>query len=339
MQPDTNQISIDTAAFESSTVFISDSVSEEIPMPETIVEQPPQRKNEIAQPAVETIKQETIIRAKDSIDAATPDIPDQAFKPIELYPHLAGKDSTVVSLSSNRLNLFSSEQTNSNFELKTRNSRRIFEKEWVFGVLLFTVALFVFVRIFYHKYLSSIVTSLVNIQLSEKLLREKSVLVRRVFFLLDAAYILALGLYAYKLTKHFNIDIGIANDFTLFLALVGVLTALITFRQLIVRVIAIIFDSVAVFREYNHNSFIVNKNLGIYLLPILISSFYTPEIISAYLFSLATILVLISLLVRYFKGIQIILKYNIFLFYSILYLCTLEILPVLIGIKFVLTQR
>jgi hypothetical protein len=44
-------------------------------------------------------------------------------------------------------------------------------------------------------------------------------------------------------------------------------------------------------------------------------------------------LIIISYIMRLYRGFQIIIKKDIFLFYLILYLCTLEILPVLLGYK------
>jgi len=62
---------------------------------------------------------------------------------------------------------------------------------------------------------------------------------------------------------------------------------------------------------------------------------YVHQYIIGKIIILGLIVLFSMYFVRITRSIQIIIKKDVLLFYTILYLCTLEILPVLIGIKLV----
>jgi hypothetical protein len=75
--------------------------------------------------------------------------------------------------------------------------------------------------------------------------------------------------------------------------------------------------------------------LGIVLFPIVIMAKYLPYKLVPFILTLGIIVVAIAFLLKSFRAYQIIIRRDILLFYLILYLCTLEILPLLLGYKFV----
>jgi hypothetical protein len=337
MQGDSLKISIDTVSVAPVIIEPTDSISSDSNQIQIPVLKPvPKAVVDIAPVNIEHIVSEI----PDSLEmGTTPVIVPELCMPINLYSTLNNTDSAYVKLKTRDIKNLNSEHIVLSVTPKTRSKVRVFEKEWVFGVTLFALVLFIIIRVYYQKYLATVIAALFNYHVGEKLLREKNVLVRRVFILLNTSYVIAMALYIHEVIKRFNVEVPINNDFYLFLSILSVFTGLIVFRLLILRLVAFVFVAVPEFREYMHSSFIVNKNLGLYLLPIVISTIYIKPALAQYMFYLATIMLVFSILIRYLKGIQIIIKHNIFLFYSILYLCTLEILPILIGVKFVLTQR
>jgi hypothetical protein len=87
------------------------------------------------------------------------------------------------------------------------------------------------------------------------------------------------------------------------------------------------------FSEYIHNTLVINKGTGIVLFPIVITARYFPfPLISLVLVAGLCILIL-GVIWKSIRAYQIIRRKNVVLFYLILYLCTLEFLPLLIGYK------
>jgi hypothetical protein len=91
------------------------------------------------------------------------------------------------------------------------------------------------------------------------------------------------------------------------------------------------------FSYYNSTVFIYNRMVGLVLLPIIsvvpfINTQFAPWLLYA------GIVALIALyFFRIFRGIQIGIKNRLSIFYLILYLCALEILPLLVLYKLVET--
>jgi hypothetical protein len=337
MQVDSLNISSDTVVTQIQQVDTTLPELEAVPVtvdttPVKVIVERPVRKSVVQAPVKE-------IKIAEITDTAEFDEKPEFQEPIKLFSSINNTDSAVVKLSPKEVDIFKAQSSTPEILPTFRYSNNTIEKGWLFGVTIFILALLVIVRLNFQRYLTTIITSAVNMQLSEKLLREKNVIVRRVFFILNVTYVLVLGLFLYRLATIYGINLSIQNSFILYLFICLSLSIVVILRIATARIIAIIFDSVPVFREYLHNAFIINKNLGLYLFPAVVSIFYLEQHLSRYLLIVVSIVFAMSILFRYIKAAQIIMRHNIFLFYSILYLCTLEILPVMIGIKFVLTQR
>jgi hypothetical protein len=87
--------------------------------------------------------------------------------------------------------------------------------------------------------------------------------------------------------------------------------------------------------EYQYRTFATNRLLAILLYPLIILAALS-SIQHAYIYIGGTAIV-IGLLIswRILKGAWVALTNNVPLFYIFFYICTLEILPVLIGVKLI----
>jgi hypothetical protein len=85
-------------------------------------------------------------------------------------------------------------------------------------------------------------------------------------------------------------------------------------------------------KEYIQNILIYNLVTGIILLPLLLLIIYTYHELFLYM---AGGLILIMIFLRFIRGVAIGLSDTKFsLFHLFLYLCTLEILPIIVAAKF-----
>jgi hypothetical protein len=283
-------------------------------------------------------KEQSVKSVADSVTNKKPET--NTYNPFTLYTTLTDSNNTVVHIHHNVFEHYIPKFLTVEYTgPKTLNTNKSVQKEWVMGIAVFSAALFVLIRIYFQKYFSSIVTSAVNIQIAEKLTREKNVIVRRVFTLLNLNFVISSSLFIYMGFTKLNVNLPFHTSFQNYLFILIGLSGILFFRYLIILSVGSIFDSIRLFREYLHNTYLINKNLGLYLLPLIISVFYLKQPFSDIIFYVSLIIVGISILYKYIRAIQIIMRYNIFLFYTFLYLCTLEILPVLVGIKFVLSLR
>ncbi len=228
-----------------------------------------------------------------------------------------------------------------NVNIQNENSHFIHRNgihtDWIFWTYIILAFLFVWIQVFYRKYLLKLFNSIFSFQASSKLFNEKNILARRVSVVLNFVYTISISLIIFKITQYYKLKPTIFDKLSFFLLILNFMIIFSILKSLIQKLIGYIFDRLNQINEYLHNVYVFNKSLGIVIIPLSFASFYTQNRISETLFIIVAGIYILSLFLKIIRGFQIILKHDIFILYSILYLCTLEILPVLIGYKFIKT--
>jgi hypothetical protein len=142
------------------------------------------------------------------------------------------------------------------------------------------------------------------------------------------------GLFIYLVFAHFNINPLSLKPFYAYLLYTTILAILLLIRYILTLLTSHIFNQQIYFREYLYHILIIYKNLGIVFIPIVFCIAYIQEDLHIYFIIFALVLTALGYLFRFIKGFQLIIKKDILIFYLILYLCTLEILPILFYYKF-----
>ena len=115
-----------------------------------------------------------------------------------------------------------------------------------------------------------------------------------------------------------------------FSAATGLLYAL---KAWVWQVLGVIFMVQNFSKIYIYNMFLYNRNIGLMIFPMVAVIPFVAEIIKIYMiYSIITIFAL-SYLLKMWRIFQIIHARNVSVFYFILYLCTLEVLPLLLLAK------
>ncbi len=248
------------------------------------------------------------------------------------YDTVDYKNSISAPLPENIENLKTTSLSHDNANIQPVK-RDVISNDWLLGLFIFISLLFLWVKMFYNKYFSLLFGSLLSYQLSLKLLREKNIMTRRVSFVLNFIYSIVLAVFILRILEFYDIKIFKFNTFETLLLLINLIIIISIIRIFILNMVGIVFNSTQIFNEYIHNNYIINKNLGLFLFPLLIMQVYINEKIKIIFILTGILLIIISYIFRLYRGFQIIIKKDIFLFYLILYLCTLEILPLLLGYK------
>lgn len=215
--------------------------------------------------------------------------------------------------------------------------RNNYTYDWLLGIFLFLVVLFVWIRLFYSKFFNALANALVSFQLSVKLFQERNVLLQRVSIVLDFIYVIVTSIFIFELIEFTGVAGTGMKGINLFLLLVNIIMLYAILRVMILRMTGSLFLVRPLFSEYIHNTFVINKGLGILLFPVVIMAHYLPDDLIPVMLVLGIVFFSIAFLYKSFRAYQIIIRRDILIFYLILYLCTLEILPLLLGYKFVTT--
>lgn len=143
----------------------------------------------------------------------------------------------------------------------------------------------------------------------------------------------SIGLFIYSLYFHGDTIISFQHKL-LYLALFFAITLIfLVFKILTFRFLGYVFFDRNISSIFIKGYFTIIFGLGIAIFPIVVGLVYIPDSFFIPFLVIGLILVVATYLLVLYKIIQIFLANFYSLFYIILYLCTLEILPILIVLR------
>lgn len=208
---------------------------------------------------------------------------------------------------------------------------------WIFGLLFLSLALVALIRGLYSKRLRIILLAPFSSRKMGQVIRDADLLSPALKGWLQVNYLAMLSLAAYLITQRY-ISLPVLHPalhgITLYLSIFILLSALYIIRHRVARFWGHLFKETEISFRYRLNHLLISIMIGLALIPVLTGILYLP----AYLIGPATvtggIIIGILLLVRTLKSIYIGITFRWYaLIYIFLYLCTLEILPVLLLLK------
>ena len=146
---------------------------------------------------------------------------------------------------------------------------------------------------------------------------------------------LILGLFCYSAASFQNLIPSSLNGIIFWIISVSVIIAAVTLRHLVCLLTGAVSGEREVFTEYLVNIYQFYRFSAIFIFVVTIFIAYTKIIPpKSYFIAGATVFATLYL-IRVIRLFIIFINKNISLFYLILYLCALEILPVLISVKYI----
>ena len=205
--------------------------------------------------------------------------------------------------------------------------------DWILGVMLVSFVVLAWIRLFYNKFLSPTFVAVINQQVSHNLFRDKSGVSIRVSSGLNLIFYLNGGLYLYLLVQRLEVEFFGFGSFWTFSLLCLILIGFYLAKQIVTSLVGFISLTQMVFKEYMHNVFLFNKSLGLVLFPVVLGMVYMSDLLAPFFLYSGIAFVGIAYLLRLIRGFQIFIKEGVSILYWILYLCALEILPIVLFLK------
>ena len=252
------------------------------------------------------------------------------------YSYKHNSNYTSYSLVSTRKSMFTTHQ------LQVTNSKPIERKEyandWMVIVLLICFSLIAWLLIFSRKRVKQILNATYSNRTINQLIRDGDLFKERIALAFTTIYLLSFSLFIFQIGHYYlNFKELQLYTFVFFLKILAAIIGLFLIKQRATKFIGIIFKNTNASYVYLLNGFIFNILTGIFLLPLLLFMIYSKSSISSFATSLSIGIVTIISVVRYFRYVIIGVSFSKFShFYLFLYLCTLEIIPILIIIKLII---
>lgn len=216
----------------------------------------------------------------------------------------------------------------------TPSSKPIGIASWQVFILLLSFVLLGVVKAFGNRRFRQIIRSFTRHRASLEILREEKKFFHRTNILLSIIHLFTTSLFVFHINLVFNFSPYISNNFQSYIIIFTIIIAIYISKSITIRFLAFLFNYKEKVSEYLFNIFLFNSLLGILLLPVICFLYFTDY---STLFLLQYIGIPLTLILFIYRGIRILLigflgkiPYS----YIFLYICTLEILPLVVLYKF-----
>ncbi|MBK8632548.1 MAG: DUF4271 domain-containing protein [Saprospiraceae bacterium] len=203
---------------------------------------------------------------------------------------------------------------------------------FIFWLMLFTLPLLALVLASKRDLLSKLTRSLFNENVLKLTKRQDGSGLSLHFVLMYIVFFINASVFIYLVLRHYY---NLATVQIWFYVLVGV-TSVYIVRHLTLRIFGWLFPLEKESALYSFTIMFINLLTGLLLIPINLLMAFGPESFFQPAFIVGLIIIGILLLIRYIRGFLISANFilsDIFLFF--VYLCTLEIAPLLLGYRLI----
>ncbi len=203
---------------------------------------------------------------------------------------------------------------------------------WIFLVIMACAGLFAFLQLFYPHRLKMVLRGAFARNYANQLIRTGNLYAERPAYVFLIIYLLSFSLFLYILLDHLTNIRQYTAPLRLYASLFFLVFCFWAMKTLIIQLTGRLFNTAEQTREYEMNGFLINVFSGFLLTILLLPIVYSD---TALFFYLTIALLIILFIYKLLKGFSIGISHAGFsLLHLFLYLCTLEILPYALLIRY-----
>lgn len=205
--------------------------------------------------------------------------------------------------------------------------------DWLTGLFILCLIILTWVKYESGKRVTQIFKAVIARHNMNQLLRDGDIIHERITPGLMFMYLISISTLAFLLIVHYDVSIPLTdNTFLIFSLLASVIFILWIAKLITIKVSGIIFRTRAESNEYLITNLLYNITTGMVAFPFILIGHYAEDKVII-LFAVA--ILALGMIARFIRSIFVGLSAQSFsVVYIFLYLCTLEILPILVLYKF-----
>lgn len=211
----------------------------------------------------------------------------------------------------------------------------IHQPAWLFIFLFVLLGSFAWIRLYYGNILTQTLQASSNFQVATRMFNDNSMLQRQLDNVLYLLYFLSTTCLVYLVEIRYRLFPYGITGIRLYFFNLSLLAGLFFVRVILVNLAGFLFNRIRIFREYLYNAFIFNKLIGVVVLPLLLFVVYTTGPVKEIFHWFTLGVVFVILIMRIIRGVIFSFKKDVSIFYMILYLCALELVPLALLYKWI----
>jgi hypothetical protein len=206
------------------------------------------------------------------------------------------------------------------------------------SVLCFAYILFVWLYISNRKRLSQIIKGLYIGRYANQFAREGVSVGNRLIIFLSALFVLTVSLFFYQTVSYYGL-LPSQNVASLFFITAFIILSIYVIKLTVIKFAGFLFETQKEIREYTVSVFLFCNTVGLFMLPLVICLAFFKQVNPLIFIYSGFGLIILLFLTRLVRGLIIGLNSpRVSKFYLFLYLCTLEIVPLVILSKFFMVR-
>jgi len=204
---------------------------------------------------------------------------------------------------------------------------------WYFYFLLIMFVGYAVAKIYLGALLQDTFSSTLRYNFAEGMFKDNSVLQRQRDNVLYTFYFFSLAFFLMFLSEKYTLHPLQLSGPRLLIFYFIFLACLFFGKMILLNITGHIFFSRSLFREYLYTGYSYNKLMGILFLPLNFVLVFTSGTLNEYIIYLSLFTLIMLLIVKILRGVIFSMEKGVFSFYLFLYLCALEIVPILLLYK------
>lgn len=210
------------------------------------------------------------------------------------------------------------------------------QQNWMVVVFLLILFLIGILRVFYQRKLTLFLNAFFSKRFSNQILREENALTQSTSVVLSAVFFISISMFLFLVSQHYNFDLFGQTGWQKFLFIVIACIVFYLLKLLSNKLGGYLFKAYKETDEYIFNQFLVIQILGLLLSICCILLSYSDNLNKEWIIYVGFATLLIGFFVRMIKSFGIVNMNTYSPVYIFLYLCTLEILPLIIIVKLII---
>jgi len=209
---------------------------------------------------------------------------------------------------------------------------------WPVLVIFLVLALYVAVKLFDPKKLVKVLASPFSMQVSKQLFREDYKINKRVSVVLSLCFVLVISYLLYMTNRYFGLILMESSPLKQYLFFAAIICLMYTVKFVVTYLLSQLTATRELGKEYAFNVFVYCQTVALVVFPFIICLQFSKYSTELFLYP-AIIVCFFFYILRLFRGFVIsVMEQGVGILYIFLYFCTLEILPVLVLIKFLIVN-
>ncbi len=209
---------------------------------------------------------------------------------------------------------------------------------WPSVVLFLAVCFLILLKVTMPSRILRVLNAAYSLQVARQIERENYGPFKRLSIILNLVFVLVTAFLIYKLNQIFGAILNESSGLVQYLFFVSVIILAYALKFIALNLISFVTQTSQTIGEYINSTLIINQSIGVILLPVMILAELSP-LNPIWLIFPSILFIVLGYFFRLYRGFLFSgVEQGMGIFQLFVYLCALEILPLLVFIKFLVVK-